>query len=689
MLDLSTVFVQPDVIEAPSLPEDIEALEQRLSLEEARDSLLENLQAQIGGERVAAESVIREHSRCAIVGPPGSGKTTLLQHLLLAITKGELSFGSSTPLIPVLMKVRQLNQQPLPPVDDLLQLTESRIFSGTRPGFLDRQFHAGNVVLLIDGMDEIVDEQREALFNWIEDLVGVYHKARYVVSSRPAGYQASVFQHLGFRECHLCEFTDDQIRDYVRRWTQAVVMAEGATPEEAEVESTRSADSLVDRAEQNPYVRQVATNPLLLSTLCLVQRYEGGELPNRRVVLYERCVEGLLFHWDNKRGLPPELIGELPLEQKMLLLRRLALQMQTEGGAEIDEKQVESTFGTALSHIGNSADPAEILRNIQDRSGLLVERRPGFYSFSHLTFQEYLAALAIKEGDDMRYDRLFLFGKRNDRQWREVISLYAGLAPQDAIEEFLIHLLNDGEVETLLLCGECLLAAVTPHLELQQNVIRTLLGLPHDIETDQESRLDAILAAQNSGVMFEEALVALNDLSRGHALRYLSGRIDSRLIETLERIAEQELSTATAAGTWGPAIMVDLIDLAGTPEAQFPDGFKDRIRHAAPGYQRFLEGWLSQVWEYVRKGAYTHIVRQLKVLVYIVDRVEMRPIGSMYDYQLQGLIMVSTPGISSIDGDYGCSDIYVHPVFDDLLGDVIARIEGELDGWIESRLDWS
>ena len=158
MLDLSTVFVQPDVIEAPSLPEEIEALEQRLSLEEARASLLERLQAQTGGERVTAESVVREYPRCAIVGPPGSGKTTLLQHLLLAITKGDLSFGSSTPLIPVLVKVRQLNPQSLPPVDDLLQLTESRIFSGTRPGFMDRQFHAGNVVLLIDGMDEIVDE---------------------------------------------------------------------------------------------------------------------------------------------------------------------------------------------------------------------------------------------------------------------------------------------------------------------------------------------------------------------------------------------------------------------------------------------------------------------------------------------------------------------------------------------------
>jgi predicted NACHT family NTPase len=169
----------------------------------------------------------------------------------------------------------------------------------------------------------------------------------------------------------LCEFTLEQIRAYAIRWSKAVALAEGALPEEAEEASVQAAVTLVDRTERNPYVQRLATNPLMLSTLCLVQRYEGDTLPNRRVVLYQLCVEGLLFHRDNRRGLPPVVLGILPLERKVL------------------------TFREVWQEVGESTEVPPILAKIRDRSGLLVERRAGIYGFSHLTFQEYLAACAI------------------------------------------------------------------------------------------------------------------------------------------------------------------------------------------------------------------------------------------------------------------------------------------------------
>ncbi len=86
------------------------------------------------------------------------------------------------------------------------------------------------------------------------------------------------------------------MRDYVQRGAKAVFMSEGATEAEAEAESARPANALIASTQRNPYVRRIATNSLMLSTLCLVQRFEGDELPNPRVVLYQRCVEGLLFH---------------------------------------------------------------------------------------------------------------------------------------------------------------------------------------------------------------------------------------------------------------------------------------------------------------------------------------------------------------------------------------------------------
>ena len=60
---------------------------------------------------------------------------------------------------------------------------------------------------------------------------------------------------------------------------------------------------------------------------------------------------------------------------------------------------------------------------IEARAGLLVARGEGVYAFSHLTFQEYLAALAMAARDDYV---AYTLTHTADSWWREVILLEAG-----------------------------------------------------------------------------------------------------------------------------------------------------------------------------------------------------------------------------------------------------------------------
>src|SRR5439155_9126566 len=114
----------------------------------------------------------------------------------------------------------------------------------------------------------------------------------------------------------------------------------------------------------------LARNPLMLSAICLVNYFEGGQLPQDRALLYRLCVEGLLHHWDQRRGIQ----SEFALEEKLRACREVALAMQREDRAEYTADAVATLFVAVLKDEGRAK---ALLEHIRYRTGLLLERRPG------------------------------------------------------------------------------------------------------------------------------------------------------------------------------------------------------------------------------------------------------------------------------------------------------------------------
>ncbi|ALB47806.1 NACHT domain-containing protein [Clostridium beijerinckii] len=609
-LDLTKVFVEPDVINMSIKNENKECIEigceSLKSIEEARKQILDWEESDYN-KRVKAEEFISKELRCAIVGLPGSGKTTLLQHLILASASGGIVFEGNKSVIPILVKVRQLDFDNLPGVDELLQVVEgNRVFAGAWPGFLSRQFQEGRALLLIDGLDEVIPEKKENFLEWISAIVQAYPKVRYVVSSRPAGFQSEFFRKLGFTEATLCEFSKEQMQEYVQKWTWAVENVDEAIREDIEIICKKNADMLVNKARKNPYVRRIATNPLMLSTLCLIQKHEGGDLPNRRVVLYERCVEGLLFHWDSKRGLPPAIIGKLNLEHRMLILRKLALEMHIEGIAELEEEKVKKSFEDSLNKIGERIDVSELLENIRDRSGLLVERRPGIYGFSHLTFQEYLAALSIHEVDYNKYDRFFLFTKKTNPQWLEVIILFAGLATNDCIDCLIKELLNCSEERIILLSGECLVAAKNPSVDLQKQVINRLLLLGDNVASEELTHLPVqnALESFDEEIVLEEIAKVIHNFDIIHSTRYLYFKRSKKTISLLLDTAEKRLTGKLNYGEWDYGVILSMLLIYDVQAARALGKLADMALSGKfdEGSSIFIGLWEISLWGPLRKG---------------------------------------------------------------------------------------
>ncbi len=398
------------------------------------------------GSEISALEGVRRSQRLVIVGPPGSGKSTFFEWLQLKLAGAEEALvAGDQQAIPLLLRVRQLDPRDLPDGSALIEkATGSKDRATLMPdGWIERQMRQGRLLLLLDGLDETEPELRDGfILPWLRRLCTRYPDCRYLVSSRPVGYPSGFLQKLGFMECDLLDFSDSDIEEYTRHWCTAVRLARNEPAEEARREGAAEGEQIVRAFKGNPYIRNLAQNPLMLSAICLVQYFEGGRLPEDRALLYRLCVEGLLHHWDQRRGIR----SEYGLEEKLRACRELALAMQAEDRAEFPGARVEQVFAGVL---GDSERARRLLEHVRYRTGLLLERRAGVFAFAHLTFQEYLAARAVQEGNDLKVDAARLAQEHSDGRWNEVIALYCGLAPAAATRALIEFLLGQPPSEAL------------------------------------------------------------------------------------------------------------------------------------------------------------------------------------------------------------------------------------------------
>ena len=148
------------------------------------------------------------------------------------------------------------------------------------------------------------------------------------------------------------------------------------------------------------------------------------------------------------------------------MLQSVALHMHERQVKEIDRRRPAAPPGDAVpgkramtaGEAGQAVD--RFLQVIEERTGLLIARGEGVYAFSHLTFQEYLAALAVADRDDYI---AYTLARVPDPWWREVILLEAGYLSTQGKERTtrLIQAIADWTQEpqpyhNLVLAADCL-----------------------------------------------------------------------------------------------------------------------------------------------------------------------------------------------------------------------------------------
>ena len=366
---------------------------------------------EIAKERVAGLEVVKEHRKLMIWGKPGAGKTTFLKHLATSCIRGEL-FPELVPFFVTLKSFAEEDGQP----NLFTYLQAQAEMHGVEPERLKEIINAGRAMILLDGLDEVRQEDGRRVIKGIQDFADLWRENFFAITCRIAAKEYT-FQG-GFTEVEVADFDKEQIACFVNNWFRC------------KGEEKKAAEFINALENQEP-IQELASSPLLLTLLCLVFE-ENFQFPQNRAELYKDGLDILLKKWDGKRAIQrDEIYKNLTVKRREQMLSEIAFKTFEKGEYFFKQGRAENLILEFIQNLPDAKNDPEalrldsevVLKAIEAQHGILVERAKGIYSFSHLTFQEYLTAqyIANKQKTHPAIHENF-----HQKRWREVILLVFG-----------------------------------------------------------------------------------------------------------------------------------------------------------------------------------------------------------------------------------------------------------------------
>ena len=483
------------------------------------------------GDPVPLLDVLSQYSGMVVLGDPGAGKTTFVKYLALRLARGEGKKIGLDDYLPILL--------PLAAFANALQTRDIRLDDFIAEYFSDigldlpigpmlkEALKIGRALILLDGLDEVRDPSiRNTVVERVLDFFAFHRREgnKFVLTSRVVGYRAVRPSAEDLAECTIVDFEDEEIEEFVTHWTDAIEKQAQGNTAAARADAETDRRELLDAIHQNPGVRQLASTPLLLTILALMKR-QGVTLPERRVQLYDQYVTTLLSTWNRARSLSGRAPGrDIDEVQTVRILAPLALWMHeiSPGIGLVGREDMRRTL-EELFHERGDASPHQAARqfmlDVREHAALLLERGPGEYGFIHLTFEEYLAAVALAlmgQGDSKPIIET-LARHVGEQTWREVTLLtigYLGIRQQlpkiaGEVVQALVEEKPGPPGEAVVLAGDAVLDTWPGGVSLQsrERVIQALVETMQDDGVRPELR-------RNAGLLLGRLGWRISDLDR-------------------------------------------------------------------------------------------------------------------------------------------------------------------------------
>lgn len=389
------------------------------------------------------EKCLETNNRIVVKGLAGSGKTTMLQWIAIksAGHKLPVELQEWNDSIPFFIRLREYTDKPLPTTKDFIRGISS-IYNDVVPnGWIDDKLNNGKAILLIDGVDEIENERRLEIKEWLEEIVSLFPNTKIIITSRPYAVKESWLLDIGFVNVELQEMNLTDVDSFIDHWHDAALEVEKELEEKAQIIQLQN--DIKAELRINNSLLGLATNPLLCALICALNRQRSSSLPSDRIELYNACI-AMFFRRDIERKVDLKDYEEIGTRPKEIVLADIAYWLIRNGWSEANEEDVLSRINKKIKSIHGISDkisPDGVLKYFVERSGILRKPIENKIDFPHRTFEEFLAAKAIVEEGDYG----LLISNIEDDQWREVIILTCGLARKKEVTKIIDDIILKGD----------------------------------------------------------------------------------------------------------------------------------------------------------------------------------------------------------------------------------------------------
>lgn len=399
-----------------------------------------------GPERVPLTDLLSSSRRLLIIGDPGGGKTTFLRLIACVLAKDckgrdepgrglylglPLDEPSPMPILIPLSALARTLRDGCAEVNGaglwrVLLRTMKQVFGEEKAGVFQHLLDRERCVLLLDGLDEEPNQKiRKQIVSVVNSVLHYWGQNLIVLSSRPFGYQA-VASLTDMATARIDSFGNEEILEFLTRWASVLF------PEDEERSRKAYLPPLISAVFDTPRIRRMASNPVMLTCLCMVH-WNERKLPEGKADLLAAVLRWMIDSKEEKR----QSRGyENSFAEECFKSLALAMTVRPEGKQATADlawaaEQLKVPFMDELGIHGSRLcrKGVEFLKAEMIDSGIVEQAETGELKFWHYTFQEYYAGKSLVElsDEDGEGGWWHIVSKHlDDRQWDEVIDHFAG-----------------------------------------------------------------------------------------------------------------------------------------------------------------------------------------------------------------------------------------------------------------------